>query len=411
MSLVAPGFRLLYAALFSVFVLFGTSMTVVGATLPKILGDFGWSYGTAGAVIAASSLSYFLFTLFGGAFIRRFGAKATIVGGLTLGVLGLSFFAATPAVLPNLLLNALIGSGQGACELVVSWSVLRMDRNGTGRAMSVVHGAFSIGAVAGPVVIGLIVGSGMPWTLIYRGIALVFGLITIALAILPFDLLGREKTYVKEERNAAPSLARNPAYWLGFASLLLYVGAEIGISNWVAEYFVKVFGTDPARSSFMVSLFWIGLLAGRFGAPVIFRRTRQDIILVASASLLALAALAFSLFGYSVSGGASIAVFFTGAALTFLTGLGCSVIYPFVLSLVGACFPAEQSRAISFSVAGGGLGIFAFPFLASWIAQAFGIRAGFLSFAVLSLGTLAAAVLLVRARSRNARARESGMRR
>jgi hypothetical protein len=43
MALIDRSFRGLFIALFAVFTLFGASMTVVGASLPKILADFSWS--------------------------------------------------------------------------------------------------------------------------------------------------------------------------------------------------------------------------------------------------------------------------------------------------------------------------------------------------------------------------------
>ena len=52
MALIARSQRGLFISLFGTFTLFGTSMTMVGASLPKILGDFHWSYSAAGAVIA-----------------------------------------------------------------------------------------------------------------------------------------------------------------------------------------------------------------------------------------------------------------------------------------------------------------------------------------------------------------------
>ena len=62
--------------------------------------------------------------------------------------------------------------------------------------------------------------------------------------------------------------------------------------------------------------------------------------------------------------------------VTFLAGLGCSIIYPTVISLVGISSEETQAEAISFAVAGGGVGLFAFPFLMSWISQSYGIKVG-----------------------------------
>ena len=44
-SLVEPRDRPAFLALFAVFMVFGTSMTIIGAALPRILADFNWSSG------------------------------------------------------------------------------------------------------------------------------------------------------------------------------------------------------------------------------------------------------------------------------------------------------------------------------------------------------------------------------
>ena len=381
MSLLAPRYRGLYVSLFTVFILFGTSMTIVGASLPKILADFSWSYGVAGAVIAASAAFYFLTSLAGGLILKRLGPKATSIIGLALSASGLAFFASTPSALLNLAFNALVGGGQGLIEPTINWSVIRMDEKGTGRAMNLMHGAFSIGAVAGPLILGLIMGAGLEWTILYRAIAVLFALLAALIAMLPFETLGRGQ---REEAASAPqprNLARRPTYWIGFACLLLYVGTELGISNWIAEYFVRVFSTEPAIAAGMVSLFWIGLLAGRFGTPALYKGTRQDALLGLSSVLLVVAVLSLNLVGFTEG---TRAPNFLGPSLTFLAGLGCSVIYPIAISLVGASSPDAQESAVSFAVAGGGLGLFAFPFLMSWISQAWGIKAGFVGYGALA---------------------------
>ena len=133
MPLIEPRFRLLFLALFGAFTVFGTSMTVIGAILPRILSGFGWSYLEAGLVLAANAVAYFSFTFAGGHLINRWGPKLTITLGLGTTALGLLFFAATPDPMTNILLSALIGAGQGFVEISVNWSTLRLDTARTGR--------------------------------------------------------------------------------------------------------------------------------------------------------------------------------------------------------------------------------------------------------------------------------------
>jgi fucose permease len=399
MQLVARAFRWPFAGLFSAFALFGTSMTIVGAALPTMLGDFGWSYAAAGGVIAAGAAAYTLSSLASGLAIRRIGPKAAIMIGLAACSAGLALFASTPALLPNFLLYALVGAGQGFIEPSVNLSALRMDEEGSGRAMNVMHGAFSIGAVAGPVILGAIIAAGLGWTVLFRALAALIAAVAAFLAAVRFPATAPEPGAAA--RGSRPALARDPAYWLGFACLFAYVGVELGISNWIAEYFARIFGAPVAAASLMVSLFWLGLLAGRFGWPAAYRGSRQDLALVGSSILLVAATIALCALGLAAPGapdsrglGAPAAI--AAIACTFLAGLGCSIVYPTVVALVGLSCPGDQAGAVSFAVAGGGVGLFAFPFVMSWVAQGLGLRAGFASYAIVAALTACACAVLAR---------------
>ena len=143
--------------------------------------------------------------------------------------------------------------------------------------MNLLHGAFAIGAIVGPLAVGLMLQSGVDWTVVYRGIAVIFALLFVLMA---FVALPPAQPRAVGQEEAPERLSANPAYWLSFFALFLYLGVELGVSNWVAEYFVAVFAYSPDASAMLVSLFWIGLLAGRFGVPLLYSGAQPDAALV-----------------------------------------------------------------------------------------------------------------------------------
>jgi fucose permease len=383
-NLIEPRFRGLFVSLFALFTLYGTSMTVIGATLPKILANFHWSYLAAGIVLGAGAVAYFLSTFIAGYLVKHWGPKPTILLALALIVAGLAFFATTPDAATNTLLSALIGLGQGGVEVGVNWITLRIDPRNTGGPMNVMHGAFAIGAIVGPMAVSLLMQSGIDWTAVYRGMAVIFMLLAVLVA---FIALPSVQQKAAERHETHERLRANPAYWLSFFALFLYVGVELGVSNWIAEYFVAVFAYSPEGSAMLVSLFWLGVLAGRFGVPLLYKGARPDVVLVGLSALATASIALIMLLGYVPAATITADI---GRGLLFLAGLGCSVYYPTVMTLLGKRFPHAQSQAIGFAATGGGVGSFVFPFLMSSIAQDWGIRAGFATY-----GVFAAAMTLV----------------
>ena len=398
MPIIEPRFRAPFLALFCVFALFGTSITIIGATLPRILADFQWDYLVAGLVIGAGSVAYFVSTFAAGHLVKRYGPKRTIVLGLLLAVTGLAFFAANADPLANILLYALIGLGQGCIEVGVNCATLSIDPHNTGRPMNLMHGAFAVGAIAGPLALGALLRGGLSWIVIYRAIALICALLA---ALVVFTALPAPSTPAGTHADAHQRLGANPAYWLSFVALFVYVGVEVGVSNWIAEYFVAVFAYPPDASALLVSLFWAGLLAGRFGVPLLYHGPRQDVAMLALSLLATVAIGALAALGHVE---ANAGLVDTGRVLVFLAGLGCSIYYPVIITLLGKCFPHAQSQAIGFAATGGGIGMFVFPFVMSACAQAWGIRAGFATYGVFAAMMTAAAVGLAVAAARHAAA-------
>ena len=377
---VPARFRSLYLGLVAVTILFGADLTVVGAVLPEMIRSFGWSYMEAAAVLAASSIGYFAATFASGFVVRRLGPRATVVTGLALMAAALALFGATPLVLVNVLLYALVGIGNGAVEVVINYGAVRIERDGRSQLMNLLHAAFSVGAVAGPLLAARLLDSGAAWQIAFRAVALGSAGIAVWLALLPFGRLeeglggGRRDRAGSAGTAAARPLDRGLVVICG-SLLFLYVGAEVGVSAWLGEYFVGFLGTTVAQGALMVMLFWGGVLGGRLLLAFCYTGTRaaEAILLLAGVATVGLIG------AVTVTGR-------TAAAIGFVaTGFGFSAVYPLVMSMVGRFFaPRHQSMVIGLASTGGGVGSFLFPFAMALVAQQIGIRRGYLVYVGLS---------------------------
>ena len=386
MVYVERQFRSLFFALLACFATFGVCITIVGATLPKIFADFGWSDLEAGGVLAAGAFGYFISALVSGILIHRIGAKRVVVTGLALQALGLAFFAASRGVPANGLLLFLIGVGQGGLEVVINYSIVRMERGGRSRLMNLMHAAFCIGAIAGP--FGVVALLSM-WQAVYRLMAAVALALGIVLAFLPFSRLEDEDDGAAAHPPVA-SLLRRPLLVLSFLILLIYVATELGVSSWVGEYFVRVLGQEIPVGAAMVSVFWAGLFLGRLALSVWYHGSRPAGLIVTLAVMCTLG-LAFAIAAQTP---------WLAAAGFFVAGLGYSAIYPLVIVLVGAHFPGSQGVAVGLVSAGGGVGSFAGQVMMGAASQRLGLRGGFLLYIaanVLMVGLAAAVAWRVRA--------------
>jgi fucose permease len=385
---VEPRYRALYLPMLGSFVLFGLSLAVTGAVVPRIIRDFGWSYTATGLVLCAGSAGYIVSTFLCGVLIRRLGPKWVIVGGLAVQALGQALFAATPGVAPNVLTMLLIGVGAGGTEVVVNYGVVRIERSGQSRLMNLTHAAFAVGAILSPLAVEALVAMGASWQTMFRLMALASLAMSAAMALLPFARL-HDVDEARGEEPGVGALLRQPLLILCFLILLVYVGVEIGVSSWVAEYYVTVLKTPAGVGSMMVSVFWLGLLAGRVGVSVVYHGTRLAEVLVLLAAT-STAALLVALGGLSP---------WRAGAGFLLTGVGYSAVYPLVMSLVGRHFARGQSVAIGFAGAGGAVGALVVPFAVAAVADHVGMRRAFFLYAglnVVMMGLIVGVAFLIR---------------
>lgn len=363
---IAKQHRYLYIALLANCIMIGVEMTIIGATLPKMLAQFSWPYTVAGAIIAAGSFGDFVSSYISGTLVDRIGPKVVIVSNIFIQVLALAFFAATPSIVLNFILSMLIGFGQGGVDVTINYSVSRMQKPGESRPMGIIHSAYAIGSVIGPAITGIIIYAGLHWQLVFRAVAGLTTLIGIIMLTLPFQRI-KETQYKSTSDMASGKPSHQAMFYLSGLILFLYVGLEFGTSRWISEYFVTTLGINASIGAGMVSIFWIAILLGRIAVPILFQKIERSILLT-RLSLFATVSIAFSILVKSP---------IMAAICFFATGLGCSAIYPLVMTITSQYFQESQGKAIGFAATGGAIGALVFPFIMSAISDSTNLTTGF----------------------------------
>ena len=372
--------RRLYFLLLTGFILFGVIFTIAGAALPHVIRTFGWSYTVTGLVLAASSAGYMLSCFLNGFLIQRLAPKLILVTGLVLGAACMSLFMRWPSPWLNLALNFGIGLCQGCMEVVTNLEVILMERKGQSRLMNLIHACFCVGAAAGPAAVGYILKENIELTVIFMVSAGLFALLAVLVLVVPFPRARAEK---EAGQGSGAHLLRNPLLLLITAALLTYVGTEIGVSSWSSEYAVKVLDIAASTAALAVTLYWLGLLAGRLTLSLAYKGSRQEVLMVGLSGLGSVSLVAMLL-------ARSVPAF---AVAVFAAGLGSSGIYPLGMSLLGRHF--QSGVAVGTAATGGAAGAIAFPFLMAVVSQSVGIRSGFWFYFGMALLLVALSVSLV----------------
>lgn len=379
--------RRLIVGLLVNFILFGLVVSIRGPTVPSVIRTFGWTYTITGVVLAASSIGYFVSTFLCGILIKRFGSKRIICACLFFEAICLTLFARHPSALLNTLLNFGIGIGFGATEVVTNYQIIFLERRGESRLMNFVHSAFCVGAVIGPPAVAGLLRSPLGWESIFALSALLVAGMGVLFVLTPFTAIDipEETTAGKPRRSYL-----NAILMVLFVSLFLYVGIEIGVSNWLSEYFIHELDASLSTGAVIGGAFWLGILLGRIGLSVVYRGTGQTGVLfgLSCGSCICLLLLIIS------------KRIFVSALLLFFTGVALSGIFPLIMAIVGMTF--RDGVAVGVVASGGGIGAFCFPFLIAVLADFIGFHGAFVfCFGVSIAMTILTFILLLACRKRS----------
>lgn len=227
------------------------------------------------------------------------------------------------------------------------------------------------GMTATPLVVGLLLGRGVHWRMIYLGEAVITLTIAVVISLLPLaDIPGRENVRVRHVRAL---VARNP--WLLAAlgaTSFMYLGCEMSLVTWLPKFEIDVFGATAAWAGLAVTFYFVGQIMARLTAIPLTRR------FLASSLLLVFAA-ADAVFIAAVAVSPTQAV---SLGLAFVAGFSVSAGF----SLIGSYssrFPGWYA-GVAYSVfqLSGGVGSMVFPYLIGPVAAGAGFRAALAVIAV-----------------------------
>jgi fucose permease len=282
-----------------------------------------------------------------------------------------------------------VGAGAGCLDGGANGLVLDVYREGRGRAMNLLHVSFSVGALAAPLIVGTLVGGGVPWEAVALGTGAVVSLLAVAYAVVPMPS-GRRTSHGAgtpvpgaSGGHGGPTLLSGPLLLLGIA-IAAYVASEIGISNWTVRFL------EPApltTATLALSLYWAGLTVGRLISSVIadrFDHLRFTIACtLAMAVLIAAAVLVPSL-------PLSIAAF--AAA-----GVASGPVFPMIVAIGGDRYP-QRSAAVGGSLAGMAvIGSTIYPPAMGFLSITVGLTVAMFGNALLALACLLALAAFGRA--------------
>ncbi len=386
----------LLVVIYVAFVGLGIPDSLFGAAWPAIYADFGVPVSWGSLVTMVVSCGTIVSSLASATVISRFGTGRVTAASTALTVVALAGFAVAPAFPWLCVLAVPLGLGAGAIDTALNNYVALHYR---ATHMNFLHCAYGVGVTLSPFLMSMALSVGT-WREGYLGATLCQVLIcALTVAILPlWGRVGHEAGEQGEQgeqgekdvetRAASPlSLVRRHDVRLACLVFLCSVAIECICNNWGTSYLVNDRGLGPAEAAGTVTVYYVGVTAGRFLSGVLANRlsSKQLVGLGQAVTFAAVLALLLPL----PSAVAPVGLFFVG--------FGNGPLYPNMLHLTPRLFGRELSQAvIGVQMAASYLGSLLLAPLFGVLGQSFGFWLFPVALLALSLVVLGAFVELMR---------------
>ncbi len=371
--------RLLTAACFFAFFIFGVTDNLKGSTLPPMLAELNIDYGTGGNIFFGQYVGFLIATLLTGIIADKYGLKVVMVFAgicLFIGVGGYSSLNSASLLFASLFI---VGLGLGAFELGPNATIVNIYKEQKGlylNLMAVMHG---LGSTIAPLFAGWLLNQNVSWRTIYR-----WDLLLIVTFIL-FSIFLR---FPKPQEKSAldfKSITRTafkdqmPLYYL---IIMLYVAVEIGLASWLVVYLQDIQNLSVAFSNQMLAVFFAMIMLGRLLGGFFVQRFGylRSILLASFISVISLA----------------IGIFTDLYIFLPLTGLFFSIMFPTITAAVSDTHHENVNTLLGVLFTFAGLGGTFGPWVMAWGSELFGLRIGFSLALLMSILTLTFIFILFR---------------
>lgn len=272
---VRPTLNLLGAGAAAYFVM-GVLQPIYGPLFPFFQQRFGVSTATVGIIASAHFLGSAAAPPLAGVLLRRLSTRRVVVGSLILLALGAVLVGLAPLWALAVAGAVVAGLGMGGVSAALNAVFASV---GT-RAINFVNAIFAAASVLAPLIAAGLAPLGLTWPFVLiAALAL--------LTLLAAKVWGLPELPPARPQDTARGLTRPLALFVPM--LVCYVGLEVGFGAWGIKHLQ---GVGFGAAALAVSLYWGGFTLGRLLTSLFGARFQPDRLVLASAVLSTLVALA-----------------------------------------------------------------------------------------------------------------------
>ena len=240
---------------------------LLGPSLPAMVADLGITYAQAGFFFTLLSFGSLIGTSLGAMGSDHVPRKILFGGCVLLLAAGLFVLGVMPSyslVALVIFLLSLTGSPIGAIGQSIMLGMFPDKRE---RYLSYMSFFGALGSLIAPVVVSLNFSASLSWRWPFMETAVLAFIVFVVLMVMPIPSAAPVHRPAK-----LAAIVKNRAVLVSAVLIFFSMGADLGFSYWLAEYFKSELHASLRMSSSVVGVYLVGIILGRILVPVFLRR-------------------------------------------------------------------------------------------------------------------------------------------
>lgn len=265
-----------------VFLFHGINTNLGGVAIVDIGKTFAVDAYVIGYIFSCNSIGFTVSTFLGAWLVKRLSTRRIGIGAVGVVILGYAGIVSSQGLVSYGASIFTVGLGIGMLFYLSNYYIVNLYE-GKYRTvqLNALNFFFSFGAVAAPMIAGILLKKQFSWQQIYQ-LAMVLLLPLLAMAVLA-KFEGKQQT-AREQRAGIKEAWNMNVYLIG-AVFVFYALAEVTISNWIVVYLRETLKLDIAVASSALSFFWTFMAIGRLASGMITAVVKVEIFILASAAI------------------------------------------------------------------------------------------------------------------------------
>jgi len=355
---------LLLIVIYLSFISLGLPDSLLGSAWPSMYNLLNVPLHYAGIISMIIASGTVISSIFSARIIKRFGTGIVTAVSVLMTAVALLGFSFSKSFIFLCLCAVPLGLGAGSVDAALNNYVALHYK---ARHMSWLHCFWGVGASTGPLIMSSFLINNNSWNLGYRTISIIqFCLVFILFISLPLWVKKPSESAEKQKSANIKDLFSIVGVKQILVAFFCYCSLETITGLWGASYLVLVKNIAPEIAARWITLYYLGITAGRFISGFITMKlnNRQMVRLGQIVIGCGIITLVLPIGNTAL---------FCGL---FMIGLGCAPIYPSLLHETPVNFGEENSQAImGIQMASAYVGTTLMPPIFGWLASylSFGI--------------------------------------